>query len=671
MLAMRPAARTTLALLLLLAAFGCAARPPVQREVRPEGAPLLVEEGLEQRALLLLLADRKLYEPEALGVLLDGPAPLREELAVALGRIGDVRGRSLLQGLLIDGAPEVRRAAAFALGELGAPEAVVALRTAAVDDDPETGSLAVEALGKLAAPLSDVERILGALEPGERDRRLAPHLFRFKDPSSVAVAQRLLASADPDLREKAAYALGREARPEGLGALRTLVVDSNPRIRAWAARGLGIVGGAEDLAPLLELARDPEASPRTQALAAAGRIVERVDLIAPEAWQAELIRAFDDPLPGIRATALEAAARFLPSEAVEAALATRFRSGSSRERQLALRALASGGGAGARERVAEAAVSEDPLLRAAAAEGAGDLGDRELLARLEADREASVRRAAFASELSLVGEAAAAEVRRALADPDVTVRATALDHLAQHPLLDLDELVAAIGATRRDRELDARIAAVRAIAARAGASPPERSAAVATLDATSRDAEYLVRREAGDALAALGYARPPAVPIDTGRSVSTYRDALVQASERPLLEVSTDRGSFRIRLECPEAPLTCLSFWKLAEQGFFDGLPFHRVVPDFVVQGGDPRADGWGGPGYTLRDEINRHRFVRGAVGMALSGPDTGGSQFFVTLAPQPHLDGGYTVFGTVVEGMERLDRIEQGDRILTVRRVQ
>jgi len=670
MLAMGPVARTMLALPLVLAALGCAARPPEQREARPQTAPLLVEGDLEQRALLLLLADRKLYEPEALGVMLDGPEPLREELAVALGRIGDPRGRSLLQGLLIDSAPSVRRAAAFALGELGAVEAISALRSAAVDDDPETGTLAVEALGKLAAPLPDVRKILGAIEPGDADRRLAPHLFRFKDPSLVEEAERLLASSDPVVRSGAAYALGREARAEALELLRTLLGDEDPQIRAWAARGVGVVGGAEDLAPLLALARGAETSPRTQALAAAGRIVERVDLIPPESWQTELLRALDDPLPGIRATALEAAGRFLPSEGIEAALGVRLLTGSSRERQLALGALVAAESTGARGRLAEAAASADPRLRAAAAEGAGETGDLDLLARLAADSTAAVRQAAFAAALTLAGDAAAPEARRALTDSDATVRATALDHLAEHALLDLDELVAAYSAAARDQELDARLAALRAIAARAGASPPERGAGVAVLERAARDPEYLVRREAGDALAALGFARPAAAPIDTGRPVSTYREALLQASARPVLEVSTDRGSFRIRLECPEAPLTCLSFWKLAEQGFFDGIPFHRVVPDFVVQGGDPRGDGWGGPGYTLRDEINRLRYVRGAVGMALSGPDTGGSQFFVALSPQPHLDGGYTVFGTVVEGLDRLDRLEQGDRILTVRRV-
>jgi cyclophilin family peptidyl-prolyl cis-trans isomerase len=93
-------------------------------------------------------------------------------------------------------------------------------------------------------------------------------------------------------------------------------------------------------------------------------------------------------------------------------------------------------------------------------------------------------------------------------------------------------------------------------------------------------------------------------------------------------------------------------------------LAFHRVVPDFVVQSGDPRGDGWGGPGYAIRDEINRLRYERGVLGMALSGADTGGSQFFITLSPQPHLDGTYTAFGRVIGDDTVLDQIRQGDRI-------
>ena len=104
----------------------------------------------------------------------------------------------------------------------------------------------------------------------------------------------------------------------------------------------------------------------------------------------------------------------------------------------------------------------------------------------------------------------------------------------------------------------------------------------------------------------------------------------------------------------------------LARKGFFNGIAIHRVVPDFVVQDGDPRGDGEGGPGFTIRDEINQRPYLRGTVGMALDWQDTGGSQFFITHSPQPHLDGRYTVFGHVVSGMEVVDRLVPGDFVTT-----
>jgi len=122
-----------------------------------------------------------------------------------------------------------------------------------------------------------------------------------------------------------------------------------------------------------------------------------------------------------------------------------------------------------------------------------------------------------------------------------------------------------------------------------------------------------------------------------------------------------------LELFAADAPVTVDNFATLARRGYFDGQRFHRVVPNFVVQAGDPRGDGNGGPGHAIRDEMNQHRYVRGTMGMALSGPNTGGSQFFVTHAPQPHLDGGYTVFGQLLSGGDVLDRIVQGDRIVRI----
>ena len=105
---------------------------------------------------------------------------------------------------------------------------------------------------------------------------------------------------------------------------------------------------------------------------------------------------------------------------------------------------------------------------------------------------------------------------------------------------------------------------------------------------------------------------------------------------------------------------------KLVKSGFYDGLTWHRVVSNFVVQGGDPRGDGWGDAGYSVRDEINPLRFDRGTVGMPKAGRDTGGCQIFISLIPTPHLDGLYTAFGQVVSGMEIVDRLEVSDRIVT-----
>jgi len=148
-----------------------------------------------------------------------------------------------------------------------------------------------------------------------------------------------------------------------------------------------------------------------------------------------------------------------------------------------------------------------------------------------------------------------------------------------------------------------------------------------------------------------------------------YRRALSRKNGSVRAVFTTQKGSFTIEFLPEDAPLTVDNFVKLARAGYFNGLEVHRVVPNFVMQDGDPRGDGNGGPGWSIRCEVNMVPYERGAVGMALSGKDTGGSQWFVTHSPQPHLDGGYTVFGRVNEtGMKVVDRIVRGDKIVSVR---
>lgn len=144
---------------------------------------------------------------------------------------------------------------------------------------------------------------------------------------------------------------------------------------------------------------------------------------------------------------------------------------------------------------------------------------------------------------------------------------------------------------------------------------------------------------------------------------------MANAQEHPKVRITmTDGGRILMELYPEDAPKTVESFLALAKKGFYDGLTFHRVVPGFVVQGGDPKGDGSGGPGYTLKAEFNKRKHLDGTVAMARAAhPDSAGSQFYICLEPQPSLDGKYTVFGQVIEGMEVVRTIKVGDRMKTV----
>jgi peptidyl-prolyl cis-trans isomerase B (cyclophilin B) len=129
-----------------------------------------------------------------------------------------------------------------------------------------------------------------------------------------------------------------------------------------------------------------------------------------------------------------------------------------------------------------------------------------------------------------------------------------------------------------------------------------------------------------------------------------------------------DGGTIVIELFEKDAPNTVANFEKLANEKFYDGLVFHRVIPGFVAQGGCPYGNGTGGPGYTINCEINPNKHERGSVAMAHAGPNTGGSQFYICYQPQPHLDGHHTVFGKVIKGMEFVDAFKGNDRMKSIR---
>ena len=196
--------------------------------------------------------------------------------------------------------------------------------------------------------------------------------------------------------------------------------------------------------------------------------------------------------------------------------------------------------------------------------------------------------------------------------------------------------------------------------------PPSRCSTSALADrdwaVRVRAAELLKRLDPAADVSSMRPAPPPSVPE------LAALDTFVAPPYSPVAYIDTSKGMIQFELAVLDAPRTVANFIALARRNYFRGVQLHRVVPDFVVQDGDPRGDGEGGPGYTIRDEINQRPYLRGTVGMALDWADTGGSQFFITHSPQPHLDGRYTVFGQVVSGMDVVDRLQQWDTIERIR---
>jgi cyclophilin family peptidyl-prolyl cis-trans isomerase len=188
-----------------------------------------------------------------------------------------------------------------------------------------------------------------------------------------------------------------------------------------------------------------------------------------------------------------------------------------------------------------------------------------------------------------------------------------------------------------------------------------------------RSPEISLRKRARDLLSKNGVDAKEGPPADAAQSerllaACLERSRRMFANPVPSAVIETNRGNIVIRLFAADAPATVENFLKLARSGFYDGILWHRVVPAFVAQAGCPRGDGWGGPGYTIRCEVNDRTYRRGSIGMALAGKDTGGSQFFICHRALPHLDGRYTLFGQVAEGMDVVDMLTQDDYIVRIR---
>jgi cyclophilin family peptidyl-prolyl cis-trans isomerase len=439
-----------------------------------------------------------------------------------------------------------------------------------------------------------------------------------------------------------------------------LAADPEPVIRATALRGFE--RGELDRKDL-EVVEAALADPDWRVRAEVCRVFALQSDVEISAAAAKAVTdAFASPHPHLAASAL-AAARSQASIGTAAELLAIVK---GEERWLAaeaLVALAHKNPATAAPTVRAWFDAEEAWRRRAAARAVAVFGgDADKLA-VEA-AEASVRLA----WLSAVEVEASKERREHLLelienDPDAAVRAQALSMLRSAGATpNVETLVGLYVAWKRDLMPDARAAAL--VAALAASESTEDRAGFIALGLTDHDPAVAAMVVNGARSLGIEVTLPGREP----RHGQRWFDELVEWVKDPhWLDVATDRGTFRIRLDLEAAPLTSREIWDLAADGFYDGLVFHRVVPNFVVQGGDPRGDGWGGPGFALPDEPSLTPFDSWRVGVATSGPQTGGCQFFVTLLPADHLTGHYTNFGEVVAGREVLTSLRVGDKILGI----
>jgi cyclophilin family peptidyl-prolyl cis-trans isomerase/HEAT repeat protein len=606
---------------------------------------------------------------------------VRLRAVTAIGRLRHPGGRLALEAALGDPSVDVRGAAAFGLGLIGDRQAIPALQRALGDASVAVRGRAVEGLGligdKSAVPAvvaasAACPTVLAALEPdadppaGAHDASLCRlalfALVRLQDYDGIS---RLVADAAGQPISRwwpVAYALQRVGDPRAAPALRVLASTTGLYTPGFALRGLATLKDRQAVPLAMALAAQRTADVKTRIAAvrlvgqAGGETEARalvglwgelatdaplaLEVVAalgaighPSSFDA-VVDAFGDRSPAVRAAVLSVAAKINP-DAFLVVL-----SGLGPDRDWSVRAALA------------AVLATLPADRVTGA-----------LVDLANDTDVRVHGAALEALAKVLPKDAAllqGRLATALESDDFVERGTAARLVGEtKPVGGVDRLARAYARGQSDSAYGARGAALDALAAYGG------DQAIAVLESALADREWPIRAKAATLLRGLGRSVEPVLPAPVRQPPEFFSSpALLRPPYSPRALIDTSRGRIEVQLDVVAAPVTSAIFVELARSGFFNGIKVHRLVPTFVIQAGDPRGDGEGGPGFTMRDELSPTPYVRGTVGMALDWADTAGSQWFITLSPQPHLDGRYAVFGRVVEGWTILDEIQQWDVI-------
>jgi cyclophilin family peptidyl-prolyl cis-trans isomerase/HEAT repeat protein len=643
---------------------------------------------------LLQAADTRQRDTAVVDRGLRSTIPFVRAVAVrSIGQIGISSRAGALRALVADPDSAVAADAAFALGLLHDSSATTHLARA-LAASPTVAAAASWSLGELGdAGRPMLEEVLRSGRPTASLADVLQASAKLRPVPADLIAP-YLSHADIEVRRNAAYALSRsrvasatrallalERRLAGLegAATDTGLADAAVDLRSYVARGLSrlVAGdslGTDALAALRRLVEDRHAHVRINAIRSLGTY-------GPSA-RADLVRHLRDPDANARIALAQSLGGVFATPSDDWSAAWAADSGFTYRRALLSTAVRAGVRLAALDPTDTQAWQRrtDWRYRAAAAEaaGAGRVTDIDAIAvPLLRDADPRVRTAAFSAALNWADSASAANkpyarssLGAALADVDLFVRAAVLDAL--RPRARASDAAVALDAWRngaRDSENDARLAALRVIASAWTADSSSFGPLRDSLAALQPPSDAVERSAVRNVAPLRHWLNVAVVTRPRQWYVEQAQNFIARSLARGPMRatIATERGDIQLVLFDVDAPLTVANFVQLANRGYYSKLVFHRVVPNFVAQDGDPRGDGSGGPGYAIRDELNRRWYDRGAVGMALSGPDTGGSQYFLAHSPQPHLDGHYTVFGHVTAGLDVLDRLVQGDRILRI----
>jgi cyclophilin family peptidyl-prolyl cis-trans isomerase/HEAT repeat protein len=623
-------------------------------------APLLASTaGQDTLRNIALFEDQRVTgEGRLFDYLVEGSPLVKLRAVEAIGRIQEPSDAPRLIPLLAGKDRMIAREAIFALGQLGNPDAVDPLIKARAGVPDETRLIA-EALGKLGGTAA-IEALVEMLHDfsGAVRAEAALALARCKDPAAANAL--LLGVYDPDVTvaRNSIYSLEKqEVFPRTCDAVQSFLENIDATVRATAARTLGklkCVDAAEALTKCLE---DKDIHVVVNAARALGEMKAEN---ATAALGRVLTNHASHHARAQAAMALEQIADKNARDALSQGLLDR----STMVRIHSIRAMSVALQARSEMYIDQMRADGSRLVRAEAIECYGHAGlakrTKELVKIAHDDKDPMMRVAAMHALGKFKDASIASQLAPFMLDPDFTVAAAATEAMAIFKYrAAVPGLVEAYYMAGEREFVDVELEAVRALGDLNAVE-----ADTVLVQAVSHP-DIRVRTLASEMLVKMGKT-PPALPAARQLYESSFDRSRRKTLHPPMgihrAVIKTGRGDVEVELFGDDAIQTVANFIAWSKQGFYRKLTTHRVVPNFVVQGGDPRGDGSGDAGFTIPAEVSRHRFDEGYLGIADSGKDTGSCQWFITLSPQPHLSGRYTIFGRVTKGMENVGKIDQGD---------